>query len=216
MADLIREDVRLVTDAEVVREVRPERLGVLGGTFDPIHIGHLVAAVGVRHALGLDRVLMVVANEPWQKADRCLAPAADRLAVVSAAVAGCPGLEASALEIERGGESVTADTLEQLLIEDPHRELFLIVGADVACALGTWRRGEDSARLASLVVVNRPGTAGVDVAPPWRRVDVEIPALDLSSSELRARVAGGLPLDYLLPPAAIAEIAARGLYAGGR
>jgi nicotinate-nucleotide adenylyltransferase len=135
-----------------------ERLGVLGGTFDPVHIGHLVAAVNVRHALGLDRVLLVVANAPWQKSDRRITPAADRLAVVEAAVAGTPGVEASGIEVERGGESYTADTLEAL--SRPGRELFLIVGSDVAADLHTWRRPHDVARLATLVVVSRGGVAG--------------------------------------------------------
>lgn len=193
-----------------------ERLGVLGGTFDPIHAGHLVAAVNVAHALSLDRVLLVVANEPWQKADRQVTPAEDRLALVSAAVAGCPGLAASRLEIDRGGESVTADTLEALLARDPTTELFLIVGTDVACTLDTWRRAEATARLATLVVVNRPGTYGPDPGPQWRVVRVEIPNLELSSSDLRARAAEGRPLDYLLPKAAIDVIGRRGLYAGRR
>src|SRR5437763_12018870 len=109
-----------------------ERIGVFGGTFDPIHVGHLVAAVNARHALGLDRVLFVVANVPWQKSDRWLAPAEDRLAMVAESLAGCDGLEPSRAEIDRGGESVTADTLEALIAEDPSRELFLIAGADVA------------------------------------------------------------------------------------
>jgi len=188
---------------------------VLGGTFDPIHAGHLVAAVNARHALDLDRVLLVVANQPWQKADRPVTPAEDRLAVVEAAVAGHEGLEASRIEIDRGGESVTADTLEQLRDGDPACELFLIVGADVAAALGTWRRMEAAARLATLVVVNRPRVAPPEVGPPWRAVGVDIPCLEVSSSELRARVAEGRPLDFLLPPAAITAIGRLGLYAEG-
>src|SRR5215213_1004694 len=106
------------------------RLGLLGGTFDPVHTGHLVVAVNVRHALRLDRVLLVVANAPWQKSARPITPAADRLAVVEAAVAGTRGVEASSIEVDRGGESYTADTLEQLAQEDHDRELFLVVGAD--------------------------------------------------------------------------------------
>ena len=188
---------------------------MLGGTFDPIHAGHLVAAVNARHALDLDRVLLVVANQPWQKADRPVTPAEDRLAVVEAAVAGHEGLEASRIEIDRGGESVTADTLEQLRDGDPACELFLIVGADVAAALGTWRRMEAAARLATLVVVNRPRVAPPEVGPPWRAVGVDIPCLEVSSSELRARVAEGRPLDFLLPPAAITAIGRLGLYAEG-
>ena len=92
-----------------------QRIGVFGGTFDPPHVGHLVTAVNVRHSLGLDRVLLVVANQPWQKVGtRAITPAGDRLALVEAAVQGVDGIEASAIEIERGGESYTADTLRQL------------------------------------------------------------------------------------------------------
>lgn len=194
-----------------------ERLGVLGGTFDPVHVGHLVAAVDVRHALALDRVLMVVANRPWQKGHRRLAPAEDRLAVVEAALEGITGVEASRIEIDRPGDTVTADTLEELAAQDRSRELFLIVGADVAADLHTWRRGDVCARLATLVVVNRGGAS--PARPPelgggWRVREVEIPTLDISSSDVRARLSAGRPVDFLLPRPAIDLIRARGLYAG--
>ncbi len=207
---------RPVAERLIPERLIAERLGILGGTFDPVHIGHLVAAVNVRHALGLDRVLLVVANDPWQKADRPLTPAADRLAMVEAATAGAEGLEASAIEIERGGPSYTADTLEHLSAEDRRRELFLVVGADVAADLATWRRTDDVARLATLVVVNRSGAAPVDVGPPWRVERVTIPAIGVSSSDLRARVAAGSPLDHLTPPAVVDRIRTRGLYRGDR
>ena len=171
--------------------------------------------MNVRHALDLDRVLLVVANAPWQKSARRLTPAADRLAVVEAAVAGTDGVEASSIEIDRGGESYTADTLEQLVAEDPERELFLVVGADVAADLHTWRRPDVVARLATLVVVTRGGKPDVDPGPPWRVEHVRIPALEISSSDLRKRAAGGQPLDHLVPLPAIACIRERGLYAGG-
>ena len=190
-----------------------ERLGILGGTFDPVHIGHLVAAVNVRHELALDRVLLVVANHPWQKSGRTITPAADRLAVVQAAVAGTAGVEASGIEIDRGGESYTADTLEQLAAADPGRDLFLIVGADVAAELHTWRRPDVVAGLATLVVVSRGGSPARPVEAPWRAEHVQIPALDVSSSDLRARAADGRPLDHLVPIPAIACIRERGLYA---
>ncbi len=172
--------------------------------------------MNVRHALALDRVLLVVANHPWQKSGRRITPAADRLAVVQAAVAGTEGVEASAIEVDRGGESYTADTLEQLVAEDPARRLFLIVGADVAAELHTWRRPDVIARLATLVVVSRGGSPTVEVEPPWRAEHVQIPALEISSSDLRARAADGRPLDHLVPLPAIACIRERGLYAGNR
>src|ERR1700722_2136162 len=134
------------------------RVGVFGGTFDPIHVGHLVAAVNAKDALQLDRVLMVVANVPWQKADlRAVSSAEDRLALVDAAVGDVPGLEASRLEIDRGGESYTADTLAELHHQAPDDELFLIVGWDAAGDLATWERHEEIQQVATLVVVNRPG-----------------------------------------------------------
>ena len=111
------------------------RLGVFGGTFDPPHVGHLVTAVNVRHALALDRVLLVVANVPWQKVgERTVSPAEDRLAMVEAAARGVAGLEVSRLEIDRGGPSYTADTLGELRRAHPRAELFLIVGSDAAGA----------------------------------------------------------------------------------
>ena len=123
-------------------EAAGRRLGVFGGTFDPVHVGHLVAAVNARHALGLDRVLLVVANQPWQKHARAVTPAPDRFAVVEAAVTNMEGLEASAVEVERGGPSYTADTLEELSRRYPDAELFLVIGADVADELDSWERME--------------------------------------------------------------------------
>jgi nicotinate-nucleotide adenylyltransferase len=199
---------------------RPERLGIFGGTFDPIHVGHLVAAVNVRHDLDLDRVLLVVANQPWQKVGtRPVTPAEDRLALVEAAVAGHPGLEASDLEIRRGGASYTADTVAALARRHPGAELFLVVGADVAAALSSWERVEEVRAAVTLVVVNRGAVGGIGpVLPPglggWRVVGIEIPALEISSTDLRERAATGRPLDYLVPEAVIRAIKERSLYAG--
>jgi nicotinate-nucleotide adenylyltransferase len=194
-----------------------ERLGVLGGTFDPVHIGHLAAAVNVRAALRLDRVLLVVANQPWQKSGRRLTPAEDRLAMVAAAVGGRVGLEASRMEIDRGGDTYTVDTLEQLAAADTDADLFLIVGSDVAAELHTWERPETVSRLATLVVVGRGGTtpAGPHDSSQWGVERVDIPPLDVSSSDLRRRHREGLPLDFLVPDPVIDLIRRRGLYAGG-
>lgn len=195
---------------------RPPRIGVLGGTFDPIHVGHLVAAVNARHALGLDVVLLVVANQPWQKtATRPVTPAADRLAVAAAAVEGVSGIEASAVEIERGGPSYTADTLAELSACHPGASLHLIVGADLAEELPTWERLDDVRRASTLVIVNRPGAARPPPLDGWEVATVEIPALDVSSTDLRARLADGRPLDYLVPGSAVRCMRERGLYAGG-
>jgi nicotinate-nucleotide adenylyltransferase len=195
-----------------------ERIGIFGGTFDPIHVGHLVAAVNAHHDLGLDRVVLVVANVPWQKVGaRKVTPAEDRLEMVTAAVDGVPGLEASRLEIDRGGPSYTADTVSQLAAMNPGAELFVIVGWDVSAELSSWERLGEVRDMASLVVVNRPGTA-----PPvglrqlgWRLEQVSVPNLEISSTDLRARAALGRPLDYLVPEAVVRVIRQRGLYAGG-
>jgi nicotinate-nucleotide adenylyltransferase len=199
------------------RSLMGQRIGIFGGTFDPIHVGHLVAAVNAKSALALDRVLLVVANVPWQKADvRAVSSAEDRLALVAAAVGDVPGLEASRLEIDRGGESYTADTLAELHRAEPDDELFLIVGWDVAGELTTWERQDQMRRLATLVVVNRPGAGrpqGLDDQFA-RVVEVTVPNLEISSTDLRARAAGGRPLDYLVPEAAVRCIRARGMYAG--
>jgi nicotinate-nucleotide adenylyltransferase len=192
-----------------------QRIGILGGTFDPVHVGHLVAAVNARHDLGLDRVVLMVANIPWQKAGtRQVSPAQDRLEMVRAAVGGVPGLEASALEIERGGPSYTADTVSQLAAMNPGAELYVIVGWDVSAELGTWERLDEVRDTARLVVVNRPGTP-----PPvglrqlgWRLEQVSVPNLEISSTDLRARAADGRPLEYLVPEAAVRVIRQRGLY----
>jgi nicotinate-nucleotide adenylyltransferase len=188
---------------------------VFGGTFDPPHIGHLVAAVNARHALSLDTVLLVVANDPWQKhGERRVSPAADRLALAQAAVEGLDGLEASDLEIARGGPSYTADTLADLHAASPAAELFVILGHDAAVGLPTWERVDEVVGAASFVVVDRPGTER-DALPDlvtWRRV--EMPRLDLSSSELRRRFADGRPVDLLLPDAVVSRIRRLGLYGG--
>lgn len=195
------------------------RIGVLGGTFDPVHVGHLVAAVNARAALDLDRVILMVANIPWQKAgSRTLTSAEDRLALVFAAVGDVEGLEAGRLEIDRGGVSFTADTLAELAEADPQASLFLIVGWDVVSELTTWERWQELQRQATLVVVNRPGAgrpAGLDDAG-WRVEEVTVPNLEISSTDLRQRAAAGRPLDYLMPEAAVHCLRARGLYATER
>ncbi len=191
---------------------------MFGGTFDPIHVGHLVSAVNVRWELALDRVLLVVANDPWQKtgALQSVTPAPDRLAMVSAAVAGVDGVEASAVEIERGGPSYTADTLTDLRVAEPDAELFVIVGSDAAAGLGTWERAEEVQRLATLVVVTRPGAEATVPPPGWRVRHVEAPRLEVSSTDLRARFTDGRPLDWLVPEPVVNVARERRLYAVDR
>jgi nicotinate-nucleotide adenylyltransferase len=191
-----------------------QRVGIFGGTFDPPHVGHLAAAVNARHALGLDVVLLVVANVPWQKVDeRVITPAEDRLAMVRAAVGSVEGLEVSDAEIRRGGESYTADTLAELQAEDPDRELFVILGSDAAAELETWERADEVRERATIVVIDRPG--GSWSSPPgWVVERIEVPRLEVSSTDLRRRAADGRPLDFLVPPEVISSIEERGLYRG--
>ena len=193
--------------------ISSRRLGVLGGTFDPPHIGHLVTAVDVRHALGLDQVLLVVANEPWQKtAHQRVTPAEVRLALVRAAVDDVEGITASDIEVRRGGTTYTADTLAELAAREPAAELYLILGSDAAAGLPTWERADEVRQRAHIVVVTRPGAE--QGAPPqgWEWTPVDTPRLDVSSTELRARVAEGRPLDFLVPAAVIECIRKRRLY----
>jgi nicotinate-nucleotide adenylyltransferase len=190
-----------------------ERLGLFGGTFDPPHVGHLVTAVNVRHELGLDRVLLVVNDQPWQKlGTRDITPAEDRYAMVEAAVGSVEGLEASRVEIDRGGLSFTADTLRDLEAADPGRELFVVLGSDAAGGLPSWERADEVRARATIVVVERPGAPRSAPPPGWSWVQVEVPRLEVSSTDLRARVADGRPLDYLLTPDVIAAVHERGLY----
>lgn len=196
----------------MVRSRAPRRIGIFGGTFDPPHVGHLVAAIDARQALDLDVVLLVVANAPWQKVgSRQVSPASDRFAMVEAAVADAPGLEVSDIEMARGGLSYTADTLEAMAQRHPGAELFLVLGNDAAAGFATWERHEEVAERAHLVVVDRPGTpTPIDDGFSWTRVD--IPELEISSTELRERVTQGRSIDYLTPDAVVAVIAQRGLY----
>ena len=189
-----------------------ERIGILGGTFDPVHVGHLAVAAQARHQLSLDRVLLVVANVPWQKAKvRNVSSAEDRFAMVAAAVRGHAGLEASRIEMDRGGDSYTADTLQELSGAD--RELFLIIGSDLVDDLTTWKRWEEIPALCTLAVTYRPGEDDRgELAPGWRHVPLRCPALEISSTELRTMVAEGRPIDFLVPVPAIDVIVRRGLY----
>lgn len=190
----------------------PLRIGLFGGTFDPPHVGHLVTAVNVRHAVKLDVVVLMVAGEPWQKVgSREITSAADRLAMVTAAVADVEGLVAGDWEVERGGPSYTADTLAALAEQHPGADLFTIVGDDAAAGLLTWKRYDEVVERSTMVVVDRPG-APVELPDdvPWVRV--EVPHLDVSSTDLRARFADGRPLDYLLTEPVLDVVRRRGLY----
>jgi len=196
-------------------EMSPVRrgLGILGGTFDPPHIGHIAAAKAVLEALLLERVLLMVANEPWQKVgQRPLSAPEDRLAMTMAAVKGIDGLETSDLEIRRGGPTYTIDSLEELHSLNPDTDLFLILGADAASGLRSWHRWSELPRLATLVVVERDGETRAVVPSEWSIQSVTMPRIDISSTQLRALAAKGSTLSPFIPETVITEIESRGLY----
>jgi nicotinate-nucleotide adenylyltransferase len=188
------------------------RIGLFGGTFDPPHVGHLVTAVNVRHALNLDIVILMVANDPWQKSgSRDVTTAQDRFAMVEAAVSVVDGVVAGRDEIDRGGPSYTADTLMALAEKHPGAELFTIVGDDAAAGLPSWTRVDQVAQYSQLVVVDRPGVA-VELPQQFNWLRVESPRLEVSSTDLRSRFSDGRPLDYLVTEPVLHVIEQRGLY----
>lgn len=191
---------------------KPLRIGVFGGTFDPPHVGHLVTAINVGHALDLDRVILMVNNEPWQKlGTREITPALDRLAMVEAAVADVPRLVAGDHEIRAGGHSYTADTIATLEAEFPGAELFVVLGDDAAAGIRTWTRADEVVERSRLVVVDRPGEP-VRLDPDIEWIRVEVPRLEVSSTDLRSRWVDGRPLDYLVTDDVLDVVRERGLY----
>ena len=193
-----------------------ERLGIFGGTFDPPHIGHIAAAEAARVALQLHRVLFVVSNIPWQKINGAvITDPKDRLALVRSAVADREGFEVSGLEIERGGNSFTAETLAELA--EATRKLYLIIGSDLAPGLNTWERPNVIRELATVAVVTRLGDRGKATPPPgWDWVTVRGPGIEVSSREIRRWLQEGHPLGAVLTAPVVEEIRRRGLYRGER
>ena len=193
----------------------PQRLGLLGGTFDPPHRGHLAAAIAVREALGLDRVDLLVANDPWQKSgEREVTPAAVRLQMVQGLVDGVAGIGVDDREVRRGGPTYTVETLEELALEQPGMDVFLIVGQDTANRIHTWHRHEDLLALSTLVIVNRDeNSQHVPTALADARVQfVTMPLVDVSSTSIRAAVAEGADVSTMTSPVVAALVRANGLY----
>ena len=191
------------------------RIGILGGTFDPPHLGHLIVADQVLAALDLDQVLLVPANEPWQKVGtRTITSAEKRLIMTRDAVGDASGLAVSDIEVRLGGPSYTSVTLDALAENHPKAEWRIIVGADAAAGLDTWHNVEKLRTQADVVVVNRPGA---DFQPPtgWSWELVEIPAVNISGTGLRRRVAQSRSIRFLTPNPVIEHIASWGLYRGG-
>jgi nicotinate-nucleotide adenylyltransferase len=192
-------------------------LGILGGTFDPPHVGHLAAALAVQTQVGLDELVLMVANEPWQKVgDRQVTPAAVRLEMTEAMVKGISGLRADDREIRRGGPTFTVDTLEEILADQPDTEIFLIVGADTAKRLETWHRASDVVRLSTIVIVNRDDSTNTssEFLRDARVVNVTMDPVDVSSSAIREAVTRGESIDSLTSSSVATIVRDRSLYVG--
>lgn len=206
-----------------VSGTRLRRIGVLGGTFDPPHNGHLLAAVEARERLDLDLVLLTVANDPWQKTgavgdgtEGTVSSAEVRLAMVVAAVDGVDGLVADDVEIQRGGPTYTADTLVTLGERYPGSDLVLLLGSDVAPGLDTWVRPEEVRRRATIVVMDRPGHDGGRPPAHWEYEVLEVPLLEMAGIELRNRAADGLSVRDHVPDAVADLIESHDLYRRSR
>ena len=193
------------------------RIGVMGGTFDPVHHGHLVAASEVAHDFTLDEVVFVPTGEPYQKETRQVSPPEDRYLITVIATASNPRFSVSRVDIDRPGPTYTIDTLRDLSRLYPDAELFFITGADaLAQILTSWHAADELFTLAHFVGCTRPGHRLSGAGLPDGKVSlVEIPALAISSTECRARVGAGQPVWYLVPDGVVQYIAKRGLYAKG-
>ncbi|MDT7699225.1 MAG: nicotinate-nucleotide adenylyltransferase [Pseudonocardiales bacterium] len=190
------------------------KIGVMGGTFDPVHHGHLVAASEVAHRFNLDEVLFVPTGQPWQKSAKSVSPAEDRYLMTVIATASNPRFGTSRVDIDRRGPTYTADTLRDLAATMPDAELFFITGADALSQILSWRKVDELFELAHFVGVTRPGyELGDEHLPEGSVTLVEVPAMAISSTDCRDRVAEGRPVWYLVPDGVVQYISKRGLYA---
>jgi nicotinate-nucleotide adenylyltransferase len=193
------------------------RLGVMGGTFDPIHHGHLVAASEVQSRFTLDEVVFVPTGIPWQKEARAVSPAEDRYLMTVIATASNPRFSTSRVDIDRRVPTVTVDTLTDLRTQFPDHKMFFITGADALAQMLSWKRVDELFDLAHLVGVTRPGFHLDDKHLPDRAVSlVEVPAMAISSTDCRQRVGRGQPVWYLVPDGVVQYIAKRRLYRSTR
>jgi nicotinate-nucleotide adenylyltransferase len=194
------------------------RLGIFGGTFDPIHLGHLIMAERCREACELDKVWFVVAGAPPHKPER-RTPVSQRLEMVRIAIAGHPAFEVSEAEATRPGPHYSVETLESVCSQHPHEQLFFLIGADSLEDLPLWRDPARIAQLATIVVANRPGHDAMDPSklPDFGSrahplIPVAIPLIGIASSDVRDRIAAGRTIRYMVPRAVEAYIDAHGLY----
>jgi nicotinate-nucleotide adenylyltransferase len=195
---------------------RRRRVGVMGGTFDPIHHGHLVAASEVQAWFDLDEVVFVPTGEPWQKSDRMVSPAEDRYLMTVIATASNPRFSVSRVDVDRRGPTYTIDTLSDLRQLHPEADLFFITGADALAQIITWHDVAEVFSLAHFVGCTRPGTtideSTLQGLPAGRVTIIEVPALAISSTECRARASVNEPVWYLVPDGVVQYIAKRALY----
>jgi nicotinate-nucleotide adenylyltransferase len=193
------------------------RIGVMGGTFDPIHHGHLVAASEVGYFYSLDEVVFVPTGQPWQKKDRQVSAAEDRYLMTVIATASNPRFSVSRVDIDRPGPTYTIDTLRELRSQSrPDAELFFITGADALEKMMTWQDVDELFKLAHFVGCTRPGHRLSGAGLPDGRVSlIEIPALAISSTNCRERVSQGEPIWYLVPDGIVQYISKNGLYRDG-
>lgn len=194
------------------------RIGIMGGPFDPIHHGHLSAAAEVQFALGLEEVIFIPAGDPVHKNHRQVSPAEDRYLMTVIATSSNPTFSVSRVDIDRNAPTYTVDTLTDVASLYPDAELFFITGADVLAEIFSWERSEGLFELASFVGCSRPGyhlsEQVLSQAPEGRLQLVEVPALAISSTEVRDRSRAGEPVWYLTPDGVVQYISKRGLYGG--
>ncbi|MEO8694124.1 MAG: nicotinate-nucleotide adenylyltransferase [Acidimicrobiales bacterium] len=193
-----------------------KRIGILGGTFDPPHVGHVVAAAAALYELDLDQVWLMTANVPWQKVGtRPVTSAPDRLAMVTLLAEGMDKVHVSTLELDRGGDSYTSDTVEELQAQHPGAQVFVIIGSDVAALLDTWKKTAALKTSATIVVYDRPGSVGATPPDGWSFRRIDVPQLAVSSTDIRTRRLEGRPIDGMVPPAVLRYIIDRRLYLDG-
>jgi nicotinate-nucleotide adenylyltransferase len=216
MSPDVSRDVSLEVAPDAAERPPRRRVGVMGGTFDPIHHGHLVAASEVQAWFDLDEVVFVPTGEPWQKSDRQVSPAEHRYLMTVIATASNPRFTVSRVDVDRGGPTYTIDTLRDVAQQLPGSDLYFITGADALAEIFTWRDAEELFDLARFVGCTRPGyemsPSTLEGIPSDRVTILEIPALAISSTECRDRRAKGEPVWYLVPDGVVQYIAKHDLY----
>jgi len=189
-----------------------ERIGLFGGSFDPVHLGHLLVAQAAFEELHLSRLFFIPASQSPFKPDTQPAPAASRLRMLRLALAGQTQFEVDDQEVKRGGTSFTIDTVRAYVARYPSAHIFYLIGADHISQLPKWRDADELARLVEFVVIPRPGSSPVTSQPPFRLRGLQGFPLGVSSSQIRARVRAGLPIEPLVPPAVAEAIRISKLY----